>query len=372
MKALLFILSVLVALPAIGQEERGDSLTFQGQLSGWTTIDFTEDVDIIAGIRYIPQLNYQLRFEGGKMLDFEVSANVFGMATIQPVATSGQAKLYRSWVRYSTNHLELRLGLQKLNFGSASMLRPLMWFDRIDPRDPLQLTEGVWGLLGRYYFLNNANLWLWTLYGNDRPSIWESVPTREKTPEFGGRVQVPVPMGEAAITYNHRTISSYDGVDSKYGEDRFGLDAKFDMEVGLWLETSWSRKNAELGNLTNQHLLNLGVDYTFGVGNGLNVTVEQLTLAYSPEAFKINETFTFTGASLSYPLGMFDNLSAIFFYDWYNDAAYNYITWKKQFNKFYLYTMAYWNPAYESLPLGSDAQHLRGGKGIQLMIVFNH
>ena len=67
------------------------------------------------------------------------------------------------------NKLHIEPGLQKINFGSATMLRPLMWFDQVDPRDPLQLTDGVWGVLGRYYFLNNANIWLWGLYGNKNP-----------------------------------------------------------------------------------------------------------------------------------------------------------------------------------------------------------
>jgi len=54
--------------------------------------------------------------------------------------------------------------LQKINFGSATLFRLLMWFDRIDPRDPLKLTDGVYGLLLRYYFHNNTNIWLWGLY----------------------------------------------------------------------------------------------------------------------------------------------------------------------------------------------------------------
>jgi len=55
------------------------------------------------------------------------------------------------WIRLSTKQFELRAGLQKINFGSATLLRPLMWFDKIDPRDPLQLTDGVYALLARYY-----------------------------------------------------------------------------------------------------------------------------------------------------------------------------------------------------------------------------
>ena len=30
-------------------------------------------------------------------------------------------------------------------------------------------TNGVNALLGRYYFNNNANIWLWGLYGNEDP-----------------------------------------------------------------------------------------------------------------------------------------------------------------------------------------------------------
>ncbi|GAI27146.1 unnamed protein product, partial [marine sediment metagenome] len=59
-----------------------------------------------------------------------------------------------------------------------------MWFDRIDPRDPLQLTDGVYGLLLRQYFLNNANIWVWGLYGNDDLRGWEYLPSEAKSVEF--------------------------------------------------------------------------------------------------------------------------------------------------------------------------------------------
>ena len=75
-------------------------------------------------------------------------------------------KAYRLWGRYTGHQFEVRVGLQKIDFGSAMMLRPLQWFDEMDPRDPLNFTTGVYGALGRYYFLNNANIWGWILYGN--------------------------------------------------------------------------------------------------------------------------------------------------------------------------------------------------------------
>jgi len=76
------------------------------------------------------------------------------------------SKLYRGWLRYSTSQTELRIGLQKINFGPAQILRSLQWFDNINPYVPTKTTEGVKAVLGRYYFINNANIWLWGIWGD--------------------------------------------------------------------------------------------------------------------------------------------------------------------------------------------------------------
>ena len=114
--------------------------------------------------------------EKKRLIDFEASANIYGNAGIHffdSASADGNISPYRVWGRYSTKQLEVRLGLQKINFGTATMLRALRWFDEVDPRDPLQLTDGVWGGLARYYFLNNTNIWIWVLYGTDRPKGME-------------------------------------------------------------------------------------------------------------------------------------------------------------------------------------------------------
>ena len=59
----------------------------------------------------------------------------------RPTATSSPTA---AWLRLSTSRFEARVGLQKINFGSATLFRPLMWFDSLDPRDPLQITDGVY------------------------------------------------------------------------------------------------------------------------------------------------------------------------------------------------------------------------------------
>lgn len=361
-----------------------DSLYFKGQASIWALYNHSNDLPLWAGLQYIPQVNYDLTYLKNRLLDFEVALNVNGSAGFKPLSaneTQGNAKLYRSWVRYSTNQLEVRAGLQKINFGSASLLRPLMWFDRIDPRDPLQLTEGVWGLLARYYFLNNVNVWAWTLYGNKEPAVWEVLNTNHHIPEFGGRIQSPLPKGEIGLSYHRRTaeLGEYSGyLDSilssinKIPENKVGLDAKWDMEVGLWFEASWTNKERDLNILTNQHLLNLGIDYTFALGNGVNVILEHLIISQDKKPFLLEKPVNFSAVSVSYPMGMFDNLNAIFYYDHLNKSVYNFLSWKKQFNHFSFYSMVYLNPTNNMLPLSDEGRNLMGGKGIQFMIVYNH
>lgn len=358
-----------------------DTFNLSGQASAWTNVNHSSLLPVTLGGRYIPSLYYGIKPHGNQLVDFEASANIYGNFSFHPFDTSyatGDLKAYRLWMRYSADQFELRLGLQKINFGSASILRPLMWFDRMDPRDPLHLTDGVWALLARYYFLNNANIWLWSLYGNDDPSGWELIPSNINIPEFGGRIQVPVPKGEAAFSYHHRTAdnSGMNGFDQsweKIPEDRFGFDAKWDFMAGFWFEGSWTRKGKDLGPLTNQEIFNAGIDYTFGLGNGLYMAYEHLLFSYDENPFEFENMNSFSLLTATYTLNLFDKISAIVYYNWTENKIYNYFTWQKQFDKIILYVMGYWNPEeYNNIPAQTISQNMYAGKGIQLMFVFNH
>ncbi|HEX2976258.1 MAG TPA: hypothetical protein VHO68_09985 [Bacteroidales bacterium] len=357
-----------------------DTLRFSGQLSSWLNYNSGNTLPLAGGLRYIPQLNAGLSKNNGGLFDAEASLNIYGDAATDPFkvwSSTGDIKTYRAWVRYSTESLELRLGLQKLNFGSASMLRPLMWFDQLDPRDPLQLTNGVWGLLGRYYFRNNANLWLWTLYGNNERRGWDLIPSRSNIPEFGGRVQVPVPAGEAALTYHHRIADSRGmepivGSFDRIGENKLGIDAKWDLLLGFWIEGSFTHKSRNVGYLTNQLAFNAGVDYTFNAGNGLYAAFEQLYAAWSQDFPVISTDLSFSMLNLSYPVGLFDNISSILYYSWSDNKIYSFLNWRRQFDNVMLYIMAYWNPETFLLPAQTSSQNIFAGKGIQLMFVLNH
>ncbi len=357
-----------------------DSLTFSGQVSAWTF--FNENVPHVGlGARYIPQLNYRTKTGSNHLLDFEASANLNSTATFiarDSVHTTGSISPYRLWARYSTDQFEVRAGLQKINFGSASMLRPLMWFEQVDPRDPLRITTGVWGVLGRYYFLNNTNIWLWSLLGNDDPKTWELGRTQKWNPEYGGRIQTPFASGEAGLSFHHRladTRGLNDAIPefSSIPENRIGIDGKWDYVVGVWIEATWINKARDVGAYTNQEIFNVGTDYTFNIGNGLNATFEQLLISYDQRAFEFQRPTWFSALSLSYPATMFDTFNAIVYYDWTTTSSYNFLSWKRQFNRFYLYAMAYWNPSEYALPQqqGSGGT-LFTGRGVQIMFVYNH
>ena len=359
---------------------KNDAFTFKGQLSSYGLYNQSNKLPVYLGIRYIPTLNYSIKTQKSRQFDFEGSANTFGTLGLNPfdkTQTEGSFQPYRLWARYSTQHLEIRAGLQKINFGSATLLRPLMWFDQIDPRDPLQITNGVWGVLGRYYFMNNANLWLWCLNGNYKLRPWDVDKTNQTHPEFGGRFQSPVPRGEIAFTFHHRNTDTR-GLDSaipaypSVPENRIGLDGKWDLGVGLWFEGAYVNKSKDLGIFTNTEILNVGADNTFGIGNGLNVIFEQLLFSYDQNAFAFSRPTTFSGLSLSYPIGLIDNMNFISFYDWTNNSSYNFLNLKRQFNKIAFYIMAFWNPETYLLPQQLNSGNYFSGKGIQLMLVYNH
>jgi hypothetical protein len=245
---------------------------------------------------------------------------------------------YRAWVRYKNKQFEVRAGLQKVDFGVAMLLRPLQWFNQINPRDPLQLTNGVYAVLGRYYFLNNANIWLWGLYGNKLQRGFDVDPTAPKTLEYGGWFQHPVGKGELAIFYHHRTADPNRTAPAlifagTVPENRFAIDGKWDVGVGLWFETSYIRKSEPVENITNQTLLNVGTDYTFGVGNGLGVTFEHLFFNLNEKAFVFNQNFNVSALNLNYPLSFYDRLSVVTSVTWEAKQTAFFVNYEHQFKK---------------------------------------
>ena len=378
------MLAILILPLVVVESARSQQFTFQGQLSGWTLFSGGSSAPwkTYVGLRYLPEFSLKTPITEKIVLDFDASFSLYGSARLYSLTgaeASAKGRPYRLWARLFSEQFELRLGLQKINFGSASLLRPLMWFDRIDPRDPLQITDGVYGLLFRYYFLKNTNVWLWALAGNTETRGWEAFPTAKNNTEFGGRIQVPVPRGEIGFTYHHRRMDLTRGaaamVLSAGGlvpEDRFGLDGKWDIGIGLWFEGTLIHQKSEFLPFSYQRALNVGLDYTFGLGNGLHVMGEHFLLDSSREILGAGQGLKFTAVSLNYPLGLLDNLSAIFYYDWKNDQFYRFINWQRKYDRWTFYLIGFWNPETFRIYQSRDRENFFAGKGIQFMVVFNH
>jgi hypothetical protein len=356
------------------------NLDLHGQLSAWAVTNPDEATQI--GLRYIPDLLVGTYWDD-YLFDSEISLNMFGNVEFQhnqdKTVWNDDFDPYRLWLRFASSQFELRVGLQKINFGSAMLLRSLMWFDRIDPRDPLQLTDGVWGILGRYFFLNNSNIWLWVLYGNDQNRGSDIFASDKNSPEFGGRIQIPLLTGEIGLSYHYRRIntqssplSNFLSEKSTIPENRIGLDGKWDVEVGVWAEAVLIHKELDFTSLDYQRQTNLVVDYTFDWGNGLYVVTEYYTFNLSEKAFDEGQDVSLTALSLNYPYGLLDDLTLMIYYDLDNKDWYRFFRWQRAYDNWSFYLMGFWNPEQFQLFPGTTQNNLFTGKGIQLLIVFNH
>ena len=68
-----------------------DSLNFSGQLYAYTLLNPAIDFPWHNGGRYLPQINYAYNLKQTRMLDLELSANIYGNAAIHPFDTASFA-----------------------------------------------------------------------------------------------------------------------------------------------------------------------------------------------------------------------------------------------------------------------------------------
>lgn len=369
---LLIFQLLLIPFLSHGQQP---AVRLKNQLIGQTTVNFDDPLPYQFGLRYIPTLDLSKEFRNDRKLDAQVSLNGYGNTFFNGFeydTAEYAVDLYRFYIRYSTPRLEIRAGLQKISFGSATIFRPLMWFDKLDFRDPLQLTKGVYGLLGRYYFQGNVNIWLWGLYGNKGKKGWEVVPTTSKKPEFGGRIQVPLFTGEIALSYHRRNADFTDlylmvpGVDSPFfNQDCFGLDGKWDIGTGIWFEYVL-KLNEEENELFEEfeHYLTIGSDYTFNVGNGLNLTTEYFR-------YQGAEENNYIALALNYPFGLMNRIVAAVYYQWDNKSWYRFLSLQRDYDYWSFHLIGFWNPDQVPIAGNGDERKLYAGGGFQFMATVN-
>ncbi len=389
------IILVTVVGGLISTSLYGQGLVLRGQLWG----GLTAGNDPAAGrenheetVGYIPTLSWERQFGQLSGVDFEFA--YYGNAIIDGLNVDDAEtydNLYRLWGRYTTPNFELRIGLQKIAFGPGRVLRPLMWFDTLDLRDPTGQTTGVTAVRALWYPVPSLALWGWVV----RPDY-------EDYASPGGRITYTRGIAEFGLTYHY---NQYDRMDpdppdfistpllplaSK--ENRLALDARLDWKIGLWSEmmiTQATEKSWDDEKNYVQQIM-VGGDYTFAWGDGVYVMVEHLwsrmdspMICYLPdenylvvEKLLREEQFTLLMASV--PWGFLDQIMAFVEYDWENERLYNFLMWQRTYDRFSLNTILYANPRREDYlvpgaPYIPLPQTLTGfGSGIQFMIVYNH
>ena len=373
---------IIITLLNVCHSSQSQSILIKGQMSSWFLYAQNEKNTSQIGMRYIPASSISKPLNNSIILDAEISINTYFSSydfEFDKDHADHNLKPYRLWLRLSSNQFEARIGLQKINFGSASLLRPLMWFDRIDPRDPLQLTNGVYGMMLRYYFLNNANIWFWGLLGNDTTKGWELVPTEKNTIEYGGRLQYPLGPGEIGMSYHSRLMHQEDSRLGPFSfpaktipEQRFAVDGKWDLTIGLWFETVITHHQVDPLPLNYKKMLTLGSDYTFGLGNGLHVLGEYFVFETSEKLFNTGEQIKFSALSARYPIGILDQITAIYYYDWKNKQHYRFLSLQRSYDNWSFHIISFWNPPKNLIFQNQVESNIFVGKGLEVMIVFNH
>jgi hypothetical protein len=368
-KGIFLLVLILIVTSPTGTYVWAGETTFGGQASVWASIADKKGV----GMRYIPELRILRPIAEGKGIDVEISVDSYTRAdlnTLSDLDDNADIDPYRLWLRYQSDQCEVRLGLQKISFGSAKILRALMWFDQLDPRDPLELTDGVYALLCRYYFLNNANIWLWGLYGNDDPKGLEEFATDKDKTELGGRFQYPVPRGEVAVTYHRRNVDPADWNRKMSSpmddgtENRYAIDGSWDIEIGLWFEVSVGKIRIDSDESRWEEFFTVGTDYTFDIGSGIHILYEHFVKSTGQEFYDQVNKYRLSALTADFNITLLDSVTFIGLYDWKEEEFYPFFDWQRTYDNWKINISAFLSRA--------DEEIMFSGEGVQVMLTYNH
>ena len=372
-------IAITISLSSLsGKLSAAELVDFKGQLSGeYSGLSISDSYTNIFTLRYIPDLSLQKSIAPELSWDINISSNLYSTyQTHIDDSTTHEADFYRLNASLQSPQSDIRLGLQKINFGPALLLRPLRWFDQVSPIDPLKLTEGVRGLRYRYVDLDNNSVWLWLLYGNSELKGYEQSVTVDHTPELGGRFQFPTSNGEIGMSYHQRRtlFMGYSGVDlgHELTERRVAVDGKWDIGAGVWFEYVLVDQGAKTESAQNWFsMLTVGSDYTFSYGNGIHTLMEHLLSSTSDKAITWKDPLQSSALQISYPVSILDSASFILLYTWERQQAFQYVRWNRSYDNWAINLSAFVTSNGEQqssdlLPTGTL------GDGIQITVVYYH
>ncbi len=336
---------------------------FQGQVSlnYFQSLDQTHAAGPLT-LRYLPRLRVDKQLPSQHRLGLDLAFDLYNYQSNG--FSTGDGEFYRCTLRYDSPATQFRLGLQKINFGPAKMLRVLQWFDQVDPRDPLALSPGVWAAMGRQYFDNGINLRLWAI--TDASDGRRDFYTRSAdTPlDVGGRLEYPLNVGTLGLTLHSMGLG-----DDYFQEQRAALDLRLDAIIGIWSELMTSR--VEQLTAQDQFTAMIGMDYTFSIGNGLYVALEALTSHSGNFEKEMSQLSWSTALTANYSIGLADAISVFLYAVELPAMEVQYIPmigWQHTRGNWLFYLALFDSPAFTS----GGALNLPGGTGLQLNIAHDH
>lgn len=377
---------VLLASLFVGADpvKAGPETAFLGEITAWSAFE-SEPSDIREfGVRYLPELNLSMSLSDTWSLDSMIMGNF--VVSVQQVGADDaefdhSEKAYRFWGRAYTDQVGIRLGLQEISFGPGKILRSLQWFDQKDSRDPTGFTDGVNALLFRYYFENNANIWAWTMGGNNDPMGISLLSTMDNKLESGGRIQVPSGSGELGLSLHSRQAELYsypgspDNLSESLWENRAGLDLSWDLGVGLYLEATYLQLEQNTIIPESQLFVTTGCDYTFDIGEGLGTVVEVMGVDLTDDdGVSDTDTIWLMAASGQLTLNLLDQLQVLLFHNFESDGTTVQASWQRATDDWVLNLIVYTSQINNKNAASDQFLYTgtSGQEGIRLLFQLNH
>ena len=339
------------------------SFSMKGQFwsSALTNNDVPNDQSSIEStLGYIPTLSLFKNLSASQFIDVEWAYR-FDRSYSADSLFNNHENHHRLWIRYSSEKIEARLGLQKIVFGPSQILRTLSWFDTIDLKDPTGQTDGVEAFRLRVFPSNSLSIWSWLINSN------------QDTISFGGRAELSTGFGEWGVTY-HQDPTVTPQTEGQFPviilgpHQRIALDLRYDGFIGSWMEGAFIfSDNSEIKMVT------MGADYTLPIASGILIMTESLTIDQKQNGSNTSQTYSAFMASM--PLGMIHQIMLISQLDWDENRAYNYLRWSATYDHYSLNLILSLSPKRSEYNFTEEylPKTLAGfGTGLQFMFIYNH
>ena len=347
-----FIFHVLISAQIIATKG-------QFVLSGLTSNDIPDGSSSIEStMGYIPTFSMMKLLSNDRSMDIEWAYQLDRAYSGNTLLHNNESH-HRYWIRYSSEKLEARLGLQKIVFGPSFVLRSLSWFDTIDLKDPTGQTDGVEALRLQWFPSNSLSLLSWAI-NNDQDTL-----------SYGSRAEVSNSLGEWGLTYHQdpskskQTIGQI-GIPVSGSHNRLAMDYRYDGFFGFWNESALITSDRSEIKMTT-----IGADYTLPIASGILVMAEYLSISNKIDSDGLSQSYTAFMTTI--PLGMVHQLMFISQFDLEESHSYNYLRWSSTYDHYSLNFVLSINPKRaEYLPIIMPNTLAGFGTGFQFMFIYDH